>query len=207
MDNVDKLINDLKSEESKKIFSKIIKERIEREKKRNDRIKTIMSSIDYITWLIDFTKDKEGFNDDDWTYSYEKLSDSDLEKVNELSLFFEGINDYAKINYIYSYPRSFGEYYLIKVGDIGFEIGIMTGQGTLFYCKKTKVDKEYIDYLDILTNRKQDNVSYIKENLDNLSNIIISLYESGVPLDAIIESVDGVINKIVKNEEQKVLKK
>ena len=222
MDNIDKLINELKSEETKKVFNKIIEERIKKENKRNERIIMLMSSIDYFDWLINFTKDKEGFTDNDWTYFYDDLSDVDKEKVDELSLFYEGIRRYAEENYIYSNIRPYNEYYLrdnylVKVGDIVFEIGMMTGQGTLFYCRKAILEKnkKYIDFLDVLANKTQDNVSYIKESLNNLSNMINSLYESGIPIEAITNTINKEISRIISNErekedindKQKVLKK
>lgn len=211
--NIDNLIKELESEESKDIIKKIAEERILKENKKNERINILMSTIDYIDWLIKFTNDNNGFSDDDWTYAYEKLDPKDMEKVNELSLFYEGIFRYARENYIYSISRSFGDYYPIRVGDIGFEIGMMTGQGTKFYCNRVTPNENFIDYIDILTNKKQDNVDYIKENLDLLSGVINRLYESGVPFEAIESAINKAMGKIVQSErnketnDQKVLSK
>lgn len=211
--NIDNLIKELESEESKDIIKKIAEERILKENKKNERINILMSTIDYIDWLIKFTNDNNGFSDDDWTYAYEKLDPKDMEKVNELSLFYEGIFRYARENYIYSISRPFGDYYPIRVGDIGFEIGMMTGQGTKFYCNRVTPNENFIDYIDILTNKKQDNVDYIKENLDLLSGVINRLYESGVPFEAIESAINKAMGKIVQSErnketnDQKVLSK
>ena len=111
---------------------------IEKEKQKNARIKILMSNLDYINWLIEFTKDKEGFSDNDWIYSSEKLDDFNQEKVYDLQLFFEGIYQYARKNYIYPQASSLGECYQIRIGDVIFEIGYLSGQGTKFYCKRIR---------------------------------------------------------------------
>ena len=68
----------------------------------------------------------------------------------DLSLFFEGIYCYAKENRIYSKDGRLGEYFQIRIGDIGFEIGYRSGQGTDFYCKRVSPEDNFIDFLDIL---------------------------------------------------------
>ena len=204
--NYDNFLNDLKMEESQEMIKKIAAERIEKEKKRTEKKERIMSGIEYIEWLKRFTKDNDGFTDDDWTYSYEKLNESDQEKVNDLILFYEGIFKYAMDNYIYSTKTDFGEYYKLRIGDIGFRIGYITGQGTMFYCKKVKMEDEpdFIDFMDIITNKEQENTSYIKKNLDYLSNVIRNVYSSGeIPIDAIIDEIEKTISSITRKEKNK----
>ena len=126
-----------------------ISEYIAEEKSKSEVINGMMSSTDYVKWLIQFTQDKDGFYDDNYDYSDEKLGDSDKKMVDKLSLFFECINLYAKNNYIYSMSQPLGECYQIKINNNGFEIGYITGQGTSFYCKKIQLDgeKDFIDYI------------------------------------------------------------
>lgn len=177
--------------------------KIEEAKNKREKINIIMSSKDYVLWLINFMKDKNIFSDDEWDYSCENLNDIDQKMVNVLSVFFDGIYLYARDNYIYSLSRPFGECYHIKIDNNGFEIGYLSGQGTCFYCKKIQLDKDndFIDIMDIINNRKQDNVEFIDMNLNNLSSLIIDLYNNGVPIEAIINTFDKTIHYI-NNEEQ-----
>ena len=199
MDEIDELIRELKKTDTQEFMEK----RVEKENKRKEKIINIVSSIDYIKWLIDFTKDKEGFTDNDWDYAPIKLSKNDQEKVDDLQLLFEGIYNYAKKNYIYSTPCSLGEYYNIKIGDIGFEIGYITGQGTMFYCKRVDIQDNFIDFMDILSNKKQDNVDYIEKELNMLSDMINNIYNNGIPIDAITETYNIAIRDIIKKERLK----
>ena len=213
MNDAEDLIKELEKPETKEVMKKIVNENIKKEDLRNDKIKALISNIDYIKWLIDFTKDKKGFSDTDWLYSSEELSDTDQENVDNLELLFEGIYRYAKNNYIYSIPSTFGEYYRIKIDNIGFEIGYLSGQGTMFYCKRILVenDKQFIDFMDIVNNKKQDNVYYIRNNLENLSYMVIDLYNKGIPIEAISETINKAIKHVITNEREKennkVLKK
>ena len=207
------LIKELEKPDTKEIMKKIIKGNIEKEKIRNEKIKILMSNMDYIKWLIDFTKDKNGFSDDDWLYSSEKLDDVTQEKVDNLQLFFEGIYQYARKNYIYSQARPLGECYYIKIGDIGFEIGYLSGQGTKFYCHRIPLEEinNAIDFMNIVNNKKQDNVEYIERSLESISNMFIELYNNGVPIEAMTEALKRTMKGIEKKEhiinEQKTLKK
>ena len=121
--------------------------------KRKERMNIIMSNTDYINWLIDFMKDKKIFHDEDWDYSLQKLDKYNQERVNELGLFFEGIFHYARSNNIDSFFRPLGECFYIKMNDNYFEIGYITGQGTMFYCKKVSPDEDFIDFIDIINNK------------------------------------------------------
>ena len=127
-----------------------------------------------------------------------KILKEDNEKVSKLHLLYEGIELYAKKNYIYPTKCDFGDYYNIKLDNIGYEIGMLVGQGTLFLCNRTLVNKdlEYIDFNDIITNKKKDGVDMITQQLNNLSNKILELYKKGVPLTAIKETLDNTLTVI-----------
>ena len=210
MNDMEKLLLFLESKGGKISINKCLQEMIKKQKEINNRL---LSNTDYIRWLIDFTKDKEGFSDNDWDYSDVKLTNEDQINVDSLSLFFEGIYNYAKKNYIYSSPRAFGECYKIKMGNNAFEIGYITGQGTSFYCKKVDIANECkcIDFNDIINNKEQDNVKTIDTNLKNFSNMINDIYSNGVPIEAIEdvfnETIKNIISSERESETQKVFKK
>ena len=201
MDEIEKIKSFLESDEGKISMNKHVEEMIEKQKRQKEIMKEMLSNTDYIEWLIDFTKDRESFADSDWDYSSEKLNDIDQKNVNNLSLFFEGVYNYARDNYLYSTMRPFGESFQLKLNDIGLEIGYMSGQGTLFYCKRIPLtDDSFIDINDVITNKKQDNVDSITSDLNYLSDTINNLYKRGVPLEAISTIINKTISEIVRYE-------
>jgi len=212
MDSPEDLVRKLTEIEMQDVMNKIIDEKIEKEKIRKKKIMSLVSNTNYIEWLVNFTKDKEDFSDNDWVYSMEKLDNTNQEMLDDLPLFFEGIYQYAKNNYIYSLSRPFGECYRIKINNIGFEVGYLSGQGTKFYCRKISLNESEnaIDFMDIVNNKKQSNVEYINNSLEYISNILTELYSNGAPIEAMVERFNVIIKKLSENEKQKkekVLKK
>ncbi len=164
--------------------------------------KEIFSNTNYVKWLESFTIEHPGFSDDDWLYFPEKISQEDNEKVKNLHLFYEGIELYAKKNYLYPTECDFGGYYNIKLDNISYEIGMLVGQGTLFFCNRKPLDKdlEYIDFNDIIADKKKDGVDVITQQLKDLSNSVLELHKKGIPLTAIIETLDTTLTGIKEEE-------
>lgn len=164
--------------------------------------KKILSNNDYINWIIDFIKIHGDFSDEDWLYSEENLSEGDEENVKNLSLFFDVINEYAERNYIYPTSTRFNVTYCIKYNDYGLEVGISPGQGCICYCNKVEIDDEstFIDFNDVLTNKKQPQVDYIEGELHHVSQSIINAHQNGVPLVAIEKAVRNTINSLKEQE-------
>ena len=52
-------------ERKKEIIEQLVKNYIDEERMEEAKIKIIMSNPEYIKWISDFTKDKEGFSDED----------------------------------------------------------------------------------------------------------------------------------------------
>ncbi len=182
---------------------------IEEQKRKAEETKKILSNTDYIKWLKEFTQDKERFFDDQWLYNPEEISDFDRENVGKLSLIYEGINKYAKENYIYPTYRDIGNFYKIKLDEFYFEIGILSGQGVVFCFNKVscETDEEFIDFSDIMNNKKQENVDQINYELDFLANTIITTHNNGVPLDAIASTFDSTIKSLKEDEFKKLVRK
>jgi len=125
---------------------------------------------------------------------------------------YKGIERYASENYIYPTNCDFGNFYKIKLDNIGYEIGMLAGQGTLFFCNRVQIENEqhFIDFNDIVNNKKNNNASFIKNSLNELSNMVVTLYENGIPLEAIVNTLDNTLTEInVKKEtvQSKKLKK
>ncbi|MBQ7140286.1 MAG: hypothetical protein IJO32_02135 [Bacilli bacterium] len=168
----------------------------------DEKRKEMFSNTNYIKWLEGFTTKYESFADDSWLYAPTELSQEENEKVANLHLLYEGIELYAKKNYIYPTECDFGGYYNIKLDNIGYEIGMLVGQGTVFFCKRTGIDEEleYIDFNDIMSDKKKDGVDEITQQLKDLSNKVLELHKKGVPLDALIEILDTTLTGIKKEE-------
>ena len=173
---------------------------IERLTKKREEIKKIMSDTTYIKWLIQFTQDKESFYDNEWSNFPEKIRESDKENVEKLGLFYEGITDYSNKNNIDPTPCDDGNYYKVKLKDFRFEIGIVAGQGVLFFFRKSSQedDKEFIDFNDILIGKKQDDA-----RLKSLEDLITICYETGINITAIEEAANNKIKDIKSQEAAK----
>jgi len=189
----------------KEVMKKLAEDYINKQKEESKKIKEMISNTSYIDWLNQFTKDKKSFCDDQWLYFPEKISSTDRENVEKLNLFYEGINIYAKQNHIYPTLCNFGNFYRVNLNDFGFEIGTLIGQETIFFFNKVslKNNKNFIDFNDIMSEKKQDNVDQINAILDSLSNIVIKAYENGVPIESIIDRLDNTIKGISSKEENK----
>ena len=146
-------------------------------------------------------QDKDTFFDDDWSYSPLEIKDNDKKNVDNLYLFYEGIEDYAAKNYIYPAILNYGSFYKIRLYNLGFEVGMISGQGTSFFCKKVIVNDEniedFIDFNDIMTNKKQENVDVITDELSRVRNSIMLAYEKGIPAPAIIDTLEDTTKEIV----------
>ena len=88
-------------------------------------------------------------------------------------------------------------FYKIKIENKGYEIGVMTGQGTSCFCKKVNlaISDEFIDFKDIITDNQKEN-----ESLNSFSHTITSLYENEIPLEVITETFNSTISEIKNNE-------
>ena len=110
-------------------------------------------------------------------------------------MLYEIIEEYATKNYIYPIKFGWVYYYNIKFNNNGFQIGIISGQGTRTVCAKAKVNEkqDFIDFIDIINDKKRDNVEIIETKLEELSNYVVSLYESGIPKEAIKKTLESLI--------------
>lgn len=203
MSAAEKILKEMNSEEGKKRMDKVIEKYVAEAKEQRDKAIKIVSNVEYITWLGNFTKEHASFSDDTWLYCPEKLSAKDNKRVEELHLLYNGIEIYANHNYIYPIKCDFGGFYKIKYDGIGFEIGRLIGQGTLFYCTRVEIEneQEFIDFNDIMNNKERENVHEFKSKLEYLSEIVISTHEYGVPYEAICETLELTLNKIKSKKE------
>ncbi len=170
------------------------------------KLESLFSSYDYMNWLNKFTASNKEFSLEDFLYFPEKISKEDLDKVNNLGLFFEGIMEYADKNYIYPSIYEYQSFYGIKdsVNEVYYKIGVIEGQGGSFFCDRVEPTSElnFIDFNDIMNNKVGENVEEIENGLDNMSSLVISLYEKGVPIETIKDTLDKTIKEIELSKEK-----
>lgn len=212
MNTAKRILKNMNMPEEQEEIKRWVEEYLAKENAKSIKIQKMLSNTDYIKWLVSFTVEHSSFFDDDWLYFPEKISKEDLEQVNNLHLMYHGIEKYASKNYIYPTECKFGNFYKIKLENTGFEIGVLVGQGTSFFCTRVQVEnkKDFIDFNDIINNKENDNVAIIKNKLNELSNLVISLYKSGVPGEAIVITLDNALNEINSQDDlvqAKVLKR
>lgn len=199
--NVIERLNYLDTQEGETSLEKAAKNFMEEEKNRERRIKEIITGGEYIAWLEKFTIKHTRFSDNDWLYCPEEISGDDRARVEELNLFYRGIDAYASKNFIFPNSCDFGNYYCIKFGNIGYEIGIMVGQGTLFFCNRISMEnKEFIDFADIQNDKEQPKTKLINNRLEELSLLINNLAEE-LPLAVIEETARNTFKEIVESRQ------
>lgn len=169
----------------------------------------IFSNTNYLKWLETFTKEHQSFVDSDWLYSSEKISKEDNENVSKLHLLYEGIELYAKNHHIYPINCNFWYYYNIKLDNICYEIGVLTGKRTIFICNRMplQINIQYIDFNDIINDKKKDNNNIITQQLKELSDKVLELYNKDVPLTDIKETFNHTLEGIKKNNYTRKLNK
>ncbi len=168
-----------------------------------EKILNIISNTNYINWLIEFTKNKSNFSDK-WLTIANK-NDPNKEYVKNLSLFYEGIKNYATNNHIYPIKEDNKHYYTIKYQGISFQIGYELNDGLEYFCNRVPLENEssFIDYYDILSNNKQPNVDEYNNILNNISNMIREAYERNIPIESIVSTLDNVFKEITTKEEER----
>lgn len=194
----EKILEEMNAPEGQTKLKKWALEYDEKMFSKDKKKKEIFSDTNYMKWLENFTIKHPSFASDTWLYFQEQISKEDNENVGDLYLLYEGIDFYANRNYIYPMTCEFGDYYNIKLDNVCYEIGMLIGQGTLFFCNRKPLNKdlEYIDFNDIIDDKKKDGVTTIENGLNQLSNLVVSLYENNVPIEAIIMTLENTLNEI-----------
>lgn len=163
---------------------------------RKEKVSNMLETDNYINWLDTFTKKYSNFSDDLWLYYPHKISEEDNVNVRDLRFLYEIVSDYAEINFYTAYKCEFGSFYIVKIGEVFYEIGIEYGQGARFYCSRLKENnKVSIDFEDIRNNVEQPCVKKYNAKLDGLKSHITKLKECGIPASYI----KGFIKQILKN--------
>ena len=194
MNEFDKKLKNMEKFEELARIDVWIKKYLELEKLKEEKIKDLISNTTYIEWLKKFSQNRNCFSNCDYKKMLKKNSEIDHENVENLMLFYDGIQKYAKSNYIYPISYDSCDYYKINYNGFCFEIGKPYNQDEIVIFKKeVSFNDEYIDFNDIMTNKKRDNIDYIKNTLKTLKEIVTTSCQNNVPIKALIETFNEAI--------------
>ena len=178
---------------------------LERGNERKKMSNNLINNDDYINWLDDFTKvhpeiiilEIPNIN------YYCGISLDEFVNISFLSDFYKLISKYASKNYIYPTDCNFGNYYVIKVYNVFYEIGVIIDdeQDVNFFCRRLQENDEgryFIDFKDIKENKVRHEAFHIKKNLEKLVEVINQLILSdNIPVEAIADTTAEAIQKII----------
>ena len=153
----------------------------------------------YMNWLENFINNKNSFlTSTIYSHIDNPQDKEEIKNIKNLNNFFEIIYYYCKKNYIYSNTNKFGVYYTIEYHNIGYNIGYFKDQEPLtYFCMRTTLDdKKHIKFTDILANVQSQKIIQIKEALQQLANLIETLAEHNIQLEAINETTKNTLTKI-----------
>lgn len=174
-----KLDKEINWEKAREKFLQVLLETHRKEKE-------LTMNNEYVTWLEKFTQKHPNFSDEDWLYHPEKISEQDFKRVEDLKYFYGGIMGYADRHKIEANPCCFGNYYNVKYNNIGYEIGVMHGQGTIQFCKKVLLEDEinedkFIDFEEIINEQNKISSNVLNENKENSEQkkYKVSFYRQG----------------------------
>ena len=167
-----------------------------------NKIKEKTINSEYMIWLENFTEKINSFSDDGWHYFSDKYPEQykdkilteDKEKINNLKNFYEFINTYFKSNYVYPICNGKRKYFCIKFNDNGYEIGCV--ETNIFFCKRVAINDKFIDFIDIMEDKKQATTFIKKKQLKDLSSLIEKLLKNNIPLEAIYDVTEETIQKV-----------
>lgn len=174
------------------ITSKTTDQLLEEMKKREAEKKELFSNYDYILWLEKFTLLYERFTDDSWLYKPEELSEVDIKNVGKIALFFEALSDYCHKYYINVASNEMfeSECINIKHNGIGYQIGLVTGQGSCVYVERKVPEDGTIEFSDVLNDTMPEDFEAKKALIKKFEQIVTEMKAKCIPISIILEIVN-----------------
>ena len=164
---------------------------------KKKKIDKLLNDKEYIKWLEEFTLENPKFYCDSWIFSGKTR-----ENIQDISLLYEAIQNYANENYISPILTNCGNYYSFKHNNIGYHIGIMMGPETIYYCEKTNDNENYINFVDIQKNTKTSEKLMIDNKMKELTQIINDMIDNNISNDIILEVTEKTLQKTLKKEKR-----
>lgn len=162
---------------------------LEEIKRKNNEKRELISNYEYISWLEKFTLIHECFSDDSWLYKPKELSEADNANVKKLSIFFEILYDYCNKYYINVSSKEVfeAERINIKHNGIGYQIGLVVGQGAYVYVERKVPENDAIEFCDVLNGTIPENFEVKKAMIKKYEQLITEMKAIGIPKAVILE--------------------
>lgn len=160
---------------------------------KKERINKILNSDEYINWLEQFTLEHTKFYNDSFFSSNQQN-----QNIQDISLLYEIIENYAKDNYIATIPTVCGNYYEICHNNIDYQIGIMFGPETIYYCTRTNKTQNHISFRNIQTNAKTHTATLINTKMEDLTQLLNDMIDNNINSDIILSATEKTIQKVLK---------
>lgn len=168
-----------------------LKRQVEVNRRQKERVEEMTSDTQYIDWLEKFTLKRPFFSEEDWQFSAD-FSQEDRDNIQDLPLFYRGIDCYARRNYISPSVEGNRVSYPLKKDDVYYQIGYQMEQERLFYCERVKPVERSINFYSIMSGNLPMRTMYVDQKLAELSHEIgelMSLLE--VPSEFIEDMVSN----------------
>lgn len=165
---------------------------------KQEKINKILKDDNYINWLEQFTSDIPKFYCDNYFYDGSTYPNELNQNIQDISLFYEIIKNYAENNYISPVTTVCGNYYSIQHNNIGYHIGTMEGPEILYYCISVDCEESYINFKDIQNNTLTPNAIFINHKIEELANIINDMIDNNVNRDIISNVTNKTLQKVLK---------
>ena len=157
--------------------------------KRNLKKKKIISNYDYISWIEKFMLSHDSFADDSWLYNPSEISKEDLQNVRMLDIFFGALSEYCHKYYInFECDEVFDEERInLKYNGIGYQFGLVVGQGAYVYVLKKNLEGNEIAFEDIFKDTVPDDFEDKKALLQQFEQLVAEMRGMDIPLSAIMK--------------------
>ena len=173
-----------------------------RAREKYDFKENMIFSTDYIDWLESFTDEHGSFSTETFLDNPRELSQIDKKNIRLLEALYEVTDEYADNNFITPTFTDFGNFYSIKHNDVGYFIGFDSGQETIFYCTRLDApEKDALEYKHLMSGVKLPSTVQAEDKLEELSKMIESLCDHGVPAEAIHQTTDATLQKVKVRKE------
>jgi len=170
-------------------------EELNRKEKEKQKL---IENYDYINWLEKFTESEEhsSFASDTWLYFPEKISVEDNANVDKLDMFFEVLQEYCETHLIETSVKAMFSTNVIHImhNNIGYEVGLVVGQGAFVYVSREEINENSIEFSAIMNNVPPKDYEAKAGMLDTLDFLIATLKEKDVPQKNIINIVEKHYN-------------
>jgi hypothetical protein len=174
------------------------------EQKKIQRMNSVAFTDYFWDWVDGMLEKNESIHNHT-SFGSSCVTEEDYDNYYHLEDLYAYIEEYASRNYIYPVGEGFVEFYNLKRNDSYYEIGLIYGQGSSIYIKKTAPVPEYVDFEclkdDIDTPRRKA----IAEGLAKVYEQIDVLTDNRVPPVIIKNEISDYLTKTA--EEKAKIKK